>query len=181
MAGRRSVALIDSGASQSYISPEIVTLCELQCSTTLIHLELADGSKVRSTQQTQAVPCIVGNRICQITFTVTKLLSNVDVVLGTDWLMRWNPVLKMPDFDRLFVVTTDASLVSVGAILSQDSDQGLQPVAYESRKLNPTETRYSAYERELLGIVWAIGKWRHCLEGKHFIFQTDHSFPEASP
>ena len=93
VAGRRCVALIDSGASQSYISPEIVTLCELQCSPTLIHVELADGSKVRSIQQTQAVPCIVGNSICQTTFTVTKLLSNVDVVLGMDWLMRWNPVI----------------------------------------------------------------------------------------
>ena len=85
------------------------------------------------------------------------------------------PVLKIPDFDLPFVVTTDASLVSVGAILEQDFGQGLQPVAYESRKLNPAETRYSAYERELLGIVWAIGKWRHYLEGKHFIVQTDHS------
>ena len=46
------VTLIDSGASQSYILPEVVTLCELQCSPTLIHLELVDGSKVRSTQQT---------------------------------------------------------------------------------------------------------------------------------
>ena len=85
------------------------------------------------------------------------------------------PVLRMPDFGRPFVVTTDASLVSVGAILEQDFGQGLQPVAYESRKLNPAETRYSAYERELLGIVWAIGKWRHYLEGRHFIVQTDHS------
>ena len=63
------------------------------------------------------------------------------------------PVLKMPDFDRPFVVTTDASLVSVGAILKQDFGQGLQPVAFESRKLNPAETHYLAYERELLGIV----------------------------
>ena len=85
------------------------------------------------------------------------------------------PVLRMPNFDLSFVVTTDASLVSVGAILEQDFGQGLQPVAYESRKLNPAETRYSAYERELLGIVWAIGKWRHYLEGRHFIVQTDHS------
>ena len=85
------------------------------------------------------------------------------------------PVLKMLDFDCLFVVTIDASLVSVGAMLTQNFGQGLQLVAYGSRKLNPTEIRYLAYERELLGIVWAIGKWRHYLEGKHFIVQTDHS------
>ena len=65
--------------------------------------------------------------------------------------------------------------VSVGGILEQDFGQGLQPVAYESWKLNPAETRYSAYERELLGIVWAIGKWRHYFEGRKFIVQTDHS------
>ena len=78
-------------------------------------------------------------------------------------------------FERSFVVTTDASLVSVGAILEQDFGQGLQPVAFESRKLNPAETHYLAYERELLGIVWAIGKWRHYFEGRKFIVQTDHS------
>ena len=33
-------------------------------------------------------------------------------------------VLKLPDFERPFVVTTDASLVSVGAILEQDFGQG---------------------------------------------------------
>ena len=85
------------------------------------------------------------------------------------------PMLHMPNFDLPFVVTTDASLVSVGAILEQDFGMGLQPVAFESRKLNPAETKYSAYERELLGIIWAIGKWRHYLEGRHFIVQTDHS------
>ena len=85
------------------------------------------------------------------------------------------PVLRMPNFELQFVVTTDASLVSVGAILEQDFGNGMQPVAFESRKLNPAETRYSAYERELLGIIWAIGKWRHYLEGRSFIVQTDHS------
>ena len=85
------------------------------------------------------------------------------------------PVLHAPNFELEFVVTTDASLVSVGAILQQNFGQGLQPVAYESQKLNSAETRYSAYERELLGMVWAIGKWRHYLEGKHFVVQTDHS------
>ena len=69
------------------------------------------------------------------------------------------PVLQLPDFDREFHVTTDASEVSVGAILQQDHGDGLQPICYESRKLLPAETRYSAYKRELLGITWAIRKW----------------------
>ena len=84
------------------------------------------------------------------------------------------PVLQLPDFDPEFVVTTDASEVSVGAILQQNFGKGLQPICYDSRKLNPTECRYSAYERELLGIVWAVGKWRHYLAGAHFTIQTDH-------
>ena len=84
------------------------------------------------------------------------------------------PVLQLPDFNREFTVTTDASEVSVGAILQQDFGSGLQPVCYESRKLIPAETRYSAYERELLGITWAVGKWRHYLASRHFVIQTDH-------
>ena len=71
------------------------------------------------------------------------------------------PVLRLLDFDHQFVVTTDASDVAVGAILQQDVGNGLQPVAFASRKLQQAEVRYSAYERELLGIVWAIGQWKH--------------------
>ena len=67
------------------------------------------------------------------------------------------PILRLPDSERQFIITTDASDVAIGAILEQDFGSGLQPIAFSSRKLNPTEIRYSAYERELLGIVWAIG------------------------
>ena len=44
--GRELIALIDSGASQCYISPDAVALCELECQPAEVHLELADGSKV---------------------------------------------------------------------------------------------------------------------------------------
>ena len=80
-----------------------------------------------------------------------------------------SPELKLPDFEKEFVITTDASLVALGAILEQDFGNGLQPVAFAFHELLPTEARYSAYERELLGIVWAIGQWRQYLDGKHFI------------
>ena len=67
--------------------------------------------------------------------------------------MVTGPVLQLPDFEREFTVITNASEVSVGAILQQNFGSGQQPICYESRKLNPAETRYGAYEWELLGIV----------------------------
>ena len=86
------------------------------------------------------------------------------------------PVLRLPDFEHQFVVTTDASDVAIGAILQQDVGMGLQPIAFASRKLQQAEVRYSAYERELLGIVWALGQWKHYFQGPHpIIIQTDHA------
>ena len=94
-------------------------------------------------------------------------------------------ILLLPDFELPFVITTDASETAVGAILEQNQGRGLQPVAFASRKLNSTEMRYSAYERELLGIVWALGQWRYYIEqSPHKVaIQTDHAplrFPPQS-
>ena len=87
-----------------------------------------------------------------------------------------SPILRLPDFGRQFVVTTAASDVPVGAILDQDFGHGLQTVAFASRKLNNAESRYSAYERELLGIIWALGQWRHYFQSTHpIIVRTDYS------
>ena len=86
------------------------------------------------------------------------------------------PVLRLPDFDHQFVVTTDASDVAIGAILQQDTGMGLQPIAYASRKLQQAEVCYSTYERELLGIVWALGHWKHYFQGPYpIVIQTDHA------
>ena len=74
------------------------------------------------------------------------------------------------------MVTTDARDAAVGAILDQDFSNGLQPVAFSSRKLNGVEMRYSAYEWELLGIVWALAQWRHYCQGTHaIVIHTDHA------
>ena len=71
------------------------------------------------------------------------------------------PVLRLLDFELQFVVVTNASDVVIRAIVEQDFGSSLQPIAFLSRKLNSIEICYSAYERELLGIVWAIGQWKH--------------------
>ena len=75
--------------------------------------------------------------------------------------------MKLPDFDQQFMVTTDASDAAIGAILEQNLGKGLQPVAFASRKLNGAEIRYSAYELELLGIVWALGQWKHYFQNEY--------------
>ena len=81
--------------------------------------------------------------------------------------MATAPVLHLLDFKQQFVVTTDAGDVAAGAILKQNFGSRLQPIAFTSRKLNATEIRYSAYEREILGIVWALGQWKHYFQGPH--------------
>ena len=91
--GRPVVALIDSGASQSYITPETVAICELKCVPSVLHLELADGTKIQSTEQTEDTLCRIGECVERVTFTVTKLLTDIDVVLGMNWLVKWNPVI----------------------------------------------------------------------------------------
>ena len=62
--GRPVVALIDSGASQSYITPQTVAVCELKCVPSVLHLELADGTKIQSTEQTEDTLCTI-RRVCR--------------------------------------------------------------------------------------------------------------------
>ena len=47
----------------------------------------------------------------------------------------------------------------------QDHGSGLQPLAFLSRKLRPSEQRYSAYERELAAVAYYLINWRHYIEG----------------
>ena len=86
------------------------------------------------------------------------------------------PVLVMPNPTKPFTVHCDASQLAIGAVLSQDHGNGLQPVAYESRKLSTTERKYSTYEKELLAVVHALTIWRHYLYGNRFrvVVFTDH-------
>lgn len=67
--------------------------------------------------------------------------------------MTTDPILKYPDFDKKFILKTDASDFALGAVLSQKFEDGKEhPIAFASRTLNETECNYSATEKELLAI-----------------------------
>lgn len=80
------------------------------------------------------------------------------------------PVLALPDFNQPFIIETDACAGGMGAVLMQ----GKRPIAYMSKGISKEKLGMSIYEKELLALVTAVGKWRHYLEGHHFIIKTDH-------
>lgn len=79
------------------------------------------------------------------------------------------PILRLPNLQQPFVLRTDASDTSLGAVLMQDHEGKLHPVAYASRKLLPREVAYSTVERECLALVWGIQKFSMYLYGVHFL------------
>ena len=65
---------------------------------------------------------------------------------------------------------TDASDVAIGAVLMCNQ----KPIEFFSKKLSPVEQRYSAHEREALGMVLSIQHFRHQLTARKFVLHTDH-------
>ena len=87
------------------------------------------------------------------------------------------PVLAFPNFDGVapFILDVDASGTGLGAVLSQQQDNGQERViAYASRLLSDAETRYAVTKRELLAAVWSTKHFRCYLLGRPFVIRTDH-------
>ena len=84
------------------------------------------------------------------------------------------PCLAIPDTAREFIVHTDASGYATGAVLMQQFDEGLRPIAFLSKKMTAAERNYPVHEQELLAILNALKAWRHYLSGRPFTVLTDH-------
>ena len=85
------------------------------------------------------------------------------------------PVLRSPDFMKEFILQTDASDRGIGAVLSQQDNDGVDhPISFYSRKLLPHEERYATVEKECLAIKAAVEAFKVYLLGHHFTITTDH-------
>jgi hypothetical protein len=86
------------------------------------------------------------------------------------------PILAYPDFEKPFILYTDASSFALGAILAQKDDEKKEHVlAYASRTLNKHERNYGVTELECLAVVWAVKHFHHYLHGRKFTVITDHA------
>ena len=72
----------------------------------------------------------------------------------------------MPDHSKPFQIESDASKVATGAVLTQaDLNGDWHSVAFLSQTFTDTDCQYEIYDRELLGIIWALKEWRHYIQG----------------
>ena len=89
------------------------------------------------------------------------------------------PVLGYANFTLPFQLEIDASMLGLGAVLSQVQDGRRVVIAYASRSLKPHErnmSNYSSMKLELLGLTWSITKkFRDYLYGNKFVCFTDNN------
>ena len=72
-------------------------------------------------------------------------------------------------------ISADASAHGLGAVLLQcQENREWKPVAFASRTLSDTESRYAQIEKEALALIWSAEKFSDYVLGKSFLFETDH-------
>ena len=87
------------------------------------------------------------------------------------------PVLKYYDVNEEVTIQCDASETGLGAVLMQKG----QPIAFASRALTDTETRYAQIEKELLAIVWSTDKFNQYILGREVVhIESDHETTKGS-
>ena len=86
-----------------------------------------------------------------------------------------NPALELFDPNLETTVSADASSYGLGAVLLQKQANGeRRPVAYVSRSMTLTESRYAQIEKEALALTWACEQYLDHLIGLQFNIETDH-------
>ena len=110
---------------------------------------------------------------------LTDVCSTTEKIIWTDAqeaafqnikrLVSEDVMLRFPDHSKPFHIYTNASKYQVCATIKYDE----LPIAYFSRKLTPTQRRYSTTEQEMLAIVELWKEYRNFLLGAAIIIFTD--------
>ena len=86
-----------------------------------------------------------------------------------------SPVLALPRPGCPYILDTDASMIGIGAVLSQVQDNREVVIAYASRSLSAAQKSYCVTRLELLAVISYLKYFRCYLLGAPFLLRTDHS------
>ena len=124
------------------------------------------------------------NRFVKNCASIIKPLNDLSTTVKDEACkLQWNDqaddsitttLLFHPKQEAPTSIMIDASDHAIRAVLQQYVDQQWCPIAYFSKKLKPSETKYSTYDRELLAIYLSIKHFHHFTEGRIFKVFTDH-------
>ena len=113
-----------------------------------------------------------------------KIANPLNALLKKDTKFKWTPdcvnafqtlkkalasppILAFPNFDRPFILATDSSDHSMGYVLSQCDENGLEhPIAYE--------LKWHITYKEGLALVEAVNHFRPYLANNSFTVYTDN-------
>lgn len=158
------------------VSLQGVEMCKEKVQT------IEDWSVPKNVKEVQAFLGFA-NFYCRFIWDYLRIAVPLTILTRKDQPVAWNsqadsafkqlrlcfsqaPVLLHPDFQRPFIIKTDASDTATGGILSQHGEDGhLHPCAYRSLKMSPTKQNNDIYDKELLSIVLAFQDWWVYLEG----------------
>ena len=84
------------------------------------------------------------------------------------------PTLVHPDPTARISISINTSGSHVGAVLPQEVAGSWAPLSFYSRKLSSTESRYSAFDRELFAAYSALRHFWFLPEGNEFVLFSDH-------
>lgn len=86
------------------------------------------------------------------------------------------PCLAFPDYNKPFILLTDANNEMIAGCLAQLDDEGNErPIAYHSTALTPAQKNYGISGKEGLAVCVFVRKFRHMLYGNTNVVVTDHS------
>ncbi|GBN73263.1 Transposon Tf2-8 polyprotein [Araneus ventricosus] len=107
----------------------------------------------------------------------TKIKSNPETDASFDKTKKClaeATLLSHPSTDAKLTLITDCSDFAMERVLNEITPKGPKPLGFFSKKLTPTQVKYSAYDRELLAAYSAIQYFRHMLEARPFALYVDH-------
>ena len=82
------------------------------------------------------------------------------------------PILAYPEPEGKFILDTDASGDSVGAVLSQEQDGFEKVISYYSKALSKAERSYCVTRKELLAVFLALKHFHPYLYGRPVLVRT---------
>jgi hypothetical protein len=90
-------------------------------------------------------------------------------------LISSEPILKIVDYEKPFILKTDASAVGYGGVLCQVHEEVEHPVHFFSGSFNPAQRRkWNHWHREAYAVISGIKRYEHYLRGKKFTVVTDN-------